>query len=49
MFQVGDNVRVLAPFDTAFPGVYPIEYIKDDGTCGICVDRDFAPIYLEKV
>lgn len=45
----GDAVRVLEPFNTSFPAVYPIDYIKPDGTCGICTDRDFDPKYLEKV
>lgn len=47
--QVGDLVRVRKPFSFAFPDEYPIEAIKEDGTCVICKDRDFDPIFLEKV
>lgn len=47
--SVGDIVRVLPPFDTAFPDEYVIEEIKPDGTCVICGDRDFDPIFLQKV
>jgi hypothetical protein len=46
--QVGDIVRVLYPFNTAFPGAYPIEAIHENGVCVICEDRDFDPVYLEK-
>lgn len=49
MLKVGDAIRVLAPFDVAFPGQYLIEYIDENGVCGICGDRDFDAIYLEKV
>lgn len=49
MLQVGDTVRVLAPFTIAFPDVYVIEFIKENGVCVIAGDRDFDPIYLEKV
>lgn len=48
-FVVGDIVRVLPPFNTAYPDEYVIEAIKEDGTCVICGDRDFDPIFLEKV
>ena len=48
MFSVGDLVRVLPPFDEAFPDAYPVEEVKDDGTCVICGDRDFAPCFLER-
>ena len=47
--SVGDMVRVKEPFTKAFPDVYVIEYVKEDGTCVICEDRDFDPIYLERV
>lgn len=47
--QVGDIVKVLPPFDGAFSGAYAIEDIKPDGTCVIAGDRDFDPIYLEKI
>lgn len=53
--QVGAIIKVLAPFDAAFPDTYKVLYIKPDesGTCGIEVDgldpRDFDPIYLEEV
>jgi hypothetical protein len=46
--QVGDIVRVLYPFNTAFPGAYPIKAIHENGVCMICEDRDFDPVYLEK-
>lgn len=49
MMNVGDLVRVLDPFTIAYPDTYAIETIKDDGTCVICTDRDFDPMYLEKV
>ena len=49
VLQVGDLVRVLPPFREAFPEIYPVEYLKGDGTCGICGDRDFHPRHLEKV
>lgn len=45
---VGTIVRVLPPFDTAFPGTYIVEAVKEDGTCVICEDRDFDPIYLAR-
>lgn len=47
--KIGDIVRVLPPFNVAFPDEYPIEDIKADGTCVICEDRDFAPKFLEVV
>lgn len=47
--QVGDMVRVLPPFTEAFPGVYEIVAIHPNGICVICEDRDFHPMYLEKV
>ena len=49
MPQVGDIVRVLPPFQEAFPDTYLIEYINRDGVCGICEDRDFDPKFLEIV
>lgn len=49
MLAVGDIVRVLPPFDLAFPDTYPVDDIKPDGTCVICGDRDFAPEFLERV
>lgn len=47
MFNIGDSVRVRAPFDYVFPDVYEVVAIKSDGTCVICDDRDFAPEFLE--
>ena len=47
--QVGDSVKVLPPFDLTFPAVYAVEAVKPDGTCTIEGDRDFDPIYLEKI
>jgi hypothetical protein len=47
--QVGDVVKVLAPFNEAFPDVYAVEAVKPDGTCVIAGDRDFDPVYLEKI
>ena len=47
--QVGDVVRVLPPFAIAYPDEYVIEEVKLDGTCVIAGDRDFDPIYLEKI
>lgn len=49
MFQVGDTVRVLSPFTIAFPETYTIDAIHENGVCVICGDRDFDPIFLEKV
>lgn len=47
MINIGDLVRVTAPFNYAFPDVYEVVAIKEDGTCVICDDRDFAPEFLE--
>ena len=47
--QVGDVVRVLPPFTIAFPYEYTVLEVKADGTCVIEDDRDFDPVYLEKV
>lgn len=50
MIQIGDIVRVLAPFNVAFPHEYEVCGINaDTGAYQICGDRDFAPEYLEKV
>ena len=50
MFSIGDTVRVLAPFDVAFPDTYVIEgYSSERDAYQICGDRDFAGAYLEKV
>lgn len=49
MIEVGDLVRVLAPFSDAFPDVYEVCGINPDtGAYQICGDRDFSPEYLEK-
>ena len=45
--KIGDIVKVLYPFNYAFPDAYPVEAVKPDGTCVICGDRDFDPVYLE--
>ncbi len=46
--QIGDHVRVLAPFAEAFPGIYSVDVVKDDGvTVSIYGDRDFDVQYLE--
>lgn len=47
MFKIGDMVRVKHPFSVAFPDVYEIEVVREDGTCVICGDREFAPMHLE--
>jgi hypothetical protein len=53
--KIGSKVKVLAPFDIAFPFEYEVTAIRDDEdqTCTIngenCEDRDFAPIFLEEV
>jgi len=46
-FSVGDNVRVLSPFDQVYPDVYPI--ISVSGESININGVDFAPSYLEKV
>ena len=47
--NVGDKVKVLAPFDHAFPDVYEVLSIHENGVCVICEDRDFDPKFLEVV
>ena len=48
--QVGDTVRVLAPFNEAFPGTYVIEGINPvTGSFLIAGGRDFDAEYLELV
>lgn len=47
--EIGTIVKVLPPFDYAFPFTYAIEVIKEDGTCVIDGDRDFDPSWLEIV
>lgn len=47
--QAGDTVKVLPPFDIAFPDTYTVEAVKEDGTCVIADGRDFDPIHLEKI
>jgi len=50
MLQVGDKVRVLAPFNVAFPDVYTIDGINaETGAFQIMGDRDFDARFLEKV
>lgn len=54
MIAVGNTVRVLAPFDAAYPDTYLVAYVREDGTVGIQVPsieepRDFDPKYLELV
>jgi hypothetical protein len=59
LFKSGDIVKVLPPFNIAFPNLYVISVVKNDkdSTCtisddvqeeGLCIDRDFDPKYLEK-
>lgn len=49
-FQIGDTVRVLPPFDVAWPGEWIITGINPDtGAHQINGGKDFAPEYLEKV
>ena len=41
---------VVSPvFARGFPDTYVVEFVKEDGTCVICGDRDFAPQYLTVV
>jgi hypothetical protein len=48
--QVGDRVRVKAPFDELFPDVYTIDGVNPEtGAFQICGDRDFDPVHLELV
>lgn len=55
MIKLNSIVKVLTPFDIAFPLTYEVTAIKndEDKTCTIngenCEDRDFDPIYLEEV
>lgn len=46
-FSVGDTVRVLAPFDAAYPDTYEINSVSEESVNINGVD--FAPSYLEKV
>jgi len=50
--QPGDSVRILAPFAEAFPDVYKVTHVHDDGTISIYAPgyetpRDFAPEFVE--
>ena len=46
--QVGDSVRVLAPFNEAFPGTYVIESVNPlSGAFQIAGGCDFDAVYLE--
>jgi hypothetical protein len=51
VFNVGDTVRVLAPFTESFPEVYVVTEVvntDDDGTVYILGDRGgFDAVYLE--
>lgn len=49
MLKKGDMVKVLYPFTDAFPLVYEIKKVKENGVCVICEDRDFDPIFLEDI
>lgn len=40
--KLGSPVRVLDPFDAAFPGVYTVDAVSADGaTATVYGDRDF--------
>ena len=45
--QVGDHVRVLAPFDVHFPGVYTVDSVSLAGAFRIYGDREFDEKFLE--
>jgi len=48
--QVGDTVKVLPPFDIAFPDAYVIEAFHEERNAFvICGDREFDPQHLEVV
>lgn len=48
--QVGDIVRVLAPFNVAFPDTYEVTGINEvTGALQILDGRDFDAVFLEKV
>lgn len=49
IYEVGCMVKVLPPFDKAFPDVYEISGKHERGVCVIAGDRDFDPRYLEIV
>ena len=50
MLNIGNVVRVLAPFDAAFPDTYEIVgYSAERDVYQICGDRDFSEAFLEKV
>lgn len=48
-FQIGDKVRVSEWFVNAYPDVYEVESVREDGTCSIAGGIDFAPEHLIKV
>jgi hypothetical protein len=50
MFEIGQQVRVLEPFTTAFPDVYIIEdiFTYEDGTAYLINgEHTFDAMYLE--
>lgn len=48
--QIGDQVRVVAPFNTVFPDVYTVEgYQEVNNSWVICGDREFEEQFLEVV
>ena len=48
--NVGDTVRVLAPFDTAFPGTYVIEaFHAENNSYAITGGTEFEAQFLEVV
>lgn len=52
MFQIGDLVRLLAPFDVVYPGEFTVEGVRTlpDGHTAVTIfGADFDPIFLEKV
>ena len=49
MIKVGDKVKVLYPFNDAYPDTYIVEAVMEDGVCIICGDRSFDPKFLEVV
>ena len=46
-FSAGDVVRVLQPFDTAFPGEYIVESVEAESL--LVAGSSFSPSYLEHV
>ena len=50
MFNIGDNVKVLPPFDSGCPNTYQvIAYVAENNSYLLSNDIEFVAEYLEKV